>query len=75
MTDEFIKQWEKDINSPLFGLADKILDLMNDGKTRYVDQIAERLDVDFMEALEVCGVLLEQGKLYQDIEKGFVNKK
>lgn len=70
MANEFIKQWEKDIQSPCFGLADKMLELMSDGKTRYVDQIADILEVSFMDALEVFQFLHKEGKLYQNAKKG-----
>lgn len=56
MVDEFIRQLEKDIKSPEFGLADKILKLMDDGKTRYVDEIASILDVDFVVVMDVIDV-------------------
>lgn len=69
MTDEFIKQLEKDIESPEFALADKILKLMDDGKTRYMDEIADELNVSFAVVVEVVNVLREQDKLFVDTDK------
>lgn len=64
MPDNFIEQLEKDISSPRFALADKMLELMSDGKTRYSDEIASILNVDIIDVIEVFNILREEGKLY-----------
>lgn len=66
--ESFLEQLEKDVNSPEFALADKMLKLMSDGKMRYIGDVADILDVGYFKALEVFRVLQKQGKLHIDNE-------
>ena len=47
----------------------EMLSLLSDGKTRYIDEIAEELNLDFIDVMEAFNQLQEEEKLFIDENK------
>ncbi len=78
-TFDFLNAPEEDIynapevievrNIPLAQIKKEVLSLLSDGKTKYIDEIAEELNLDFMDVIDAFNQLQEEGKLFIDENK------
>lgn len=50
-------------------IGERMLDLLSDGKTRYAEEIAMELKLDYVEVIETFWELQEEGKLFVDSDK------
>jgi hypothetical protein len=56
-------------NIPLAQIKKEVLSLLSDGKTKYIDEIAEKLNLDFIDVTDAFNQLQEEGKLFIDENK------
>ncbi len=56
-------------NIPLAQIKKEVLSLLSDGKTKYIDEIAEELNLDFIDVTDAFNQLQEEGKLFIDENK------